>query len=299
MIGRLIKYGLKIFLLKRKLYKPPIIIGGCARSGTSLLCIILSAHPKIYSLPYEQLVESFSSQAKIKRNWALLTFDDGYSQCFSTIRPILLKHKLPCIFFITTDFIDNKDMFYRNKISLCVERIEALGNLELKLLYSKINDCLHGQHIQDSASFVQWIKLMHFSQRDCFIDEICHILTVDVKQYIATHRPYLTSEEIKCLVSDGFTIGAHSKRHPQLRLLCDEEIEEEIAGSCKIIMDLTKEENVPFAFPFGTGINRRLLKDLTSKYKFVGLFFDASLQKNLKDEDFVINRIICDSHIPH
>lgn len=33
--------------------KPPIIIGGCARSGTTLLLSILAAHPNIYAIPEE------------------------------------------------------------------------------------------------------------------------------------------------------------------------------------------------------------------------------------------------------
>ncbi len=33
--------------------KPPIIIGGCGRSGTSLLLSILSAHPHILAIPHE------------------------------------------------------------------------------------------------------------------------------------------------------------------------------------------------------------------------------------------------------
>ena len=32
---------------------PPIIIGGCGRSGTTLLASILSAHPRIYVIPEE------------------------------------------------------------------------------------------------------------------------------------------------------------------------------------------------------------------------------------------------------
>lgn len=36
-----------------QLRKPPVIIGGCPRSGTTLLSAILSAHPHIYSIPVE------------------------------------------------------------------------------------------------------------------------------------------------------------------------------------------------------------------------------------------------------
>lgn len=42
----------KIFLSK-KLSQDPILIGGCGRSGTTLLLSILSAHPEICAVPHE------------------------------------------------------------------------------------------------------------------------------------------------------------------------------------------------------------------------------------------------------
>ncbi len=46
------------FLPRRKAYyhrfpAPPILVGGCARSGTTLLLSILGAHPNIHAIPYE------------------------------------------------------------------------------------------------------------------------------------------------------------------------------------------------------------------------------------------------------
>ena len=38
---------------RRVFSKPPVFIGGCGRSGTSLLLSILSAHPKIFAVPHE------------------------------------------------------------------------------------------------------------------------------------------------------------------------------------------------------------------------------------------------------
>jgi hypothetical protein len=40
-------------LLLRRLDRPPIIIGGCARSGTTLLLSTLSSHPRIFAFPNE------------------------------------------------------------------------------------------------------------------------------------------------------------------------------------------------------------------------------------------------------
>lgn len=44
---------LKLIKIKIRLFKPPIIIVGCGRSGTTLLLSILSAHPDILAIPFE------------------------------------------------------------------------------------------------------------------------------------------------------------------------------------------------------------------------------------------------------
>lgn len=46
-------YYLKGYLDSKKLTGPPVIIGGCERSGTSLLQSIISAHPDIFAIDNE------------------------------------------------------------------------------------------------------------------------------------------------------------------------------------------------------------------------------------------------------
>ena len=239
-----------------------------------------------------QLVEYQSLKAEVVPNSIILTFDDGYSECFSVARPLLLKHEIPCVFFITTDFIDNKKMYYRNKISLCIEKISTSANPEISGFFSDINGAF-GLSINTPESFLQWIKTLNHSSED-IIDETCFLLGINIKQYLITHKPYLSSEEIKLLSADGFTIGAHSKTHRKLYLLSsEEEIEEEIVSSCKEIMDLTGEDCVPFAFPVSReDIDHDFLKNLISKYPFIDLFYDSGGLK--KEKDLIINRVPVD-----
>jgi peptidoglycan/xylan/chitin deacetylase (PgdA/CDA1 family) len=238
-------------------------------------------------ISYEQLVAHHS----LKPGSALVTFDDGYSECFSIVKPLLLKHRIPCSFFITTALVDNRKMYYRNKVSLCIERVTS-SNVGLTEIFDKTNSAFH-QDIKSLASFVSWLKSLHASDED-IIDEICNMLGIDIEEYLALHKPYLTSEEIKLMVSDGFTIGAHSKKHPELNLLSYDDIEEEIVNSCKKVRDLTGREQVPFAFPYyGDGISRSFLEGLLARNKFIGLLFDSRGLK--KDKDFIINRVGADS----
>jgi peptidoglycan/xylan/chitin deacetylase (PgdA/CDA1 family) len=243
-------------------------------------------------ISYGQLLEHYFSKTKIKPNSVIITFDDGYSECFSIARPLLLKYKIPCIFFVITDSIDNKKVFYRNKVSLCIERIKTTGNLRKNAFFHKTNRAF-GQSIRNLESFVQWIKSLGSSDEE-IINGICSMLDINTDQYVASNKLYLTSEEIKILVSDGFTIGAHTKKHPRLDLLkCESNVEKEIIDSCERIRDLTGRDHIPFAFPYsGDGIDRCFLERLISKHKFIPILFDA---KNLKsDRDFIINRIVAD-----
>lgn len=74
-----------IFYIKFKnaFNKPPIIIGGCARSGTTLMSAILSAHPHIFVIPHETYVFAYYSRYK-----SLIPFD------VMKIYYYLLKYKI-------------------------------------------------------------------------------------------------------------------------------------------------------------------------------------------------------------
>jgi len=241
---------------------------------------------------YEQLVNG----QPIKNNSIIITFDDGYTELFSIVRPLLLKHKIPCIFFITTDFIDNKKMFYRNKVSLCIEKIISCSTANVAKILDEVNNFSAPVLLKNPEALINWIKSLNHTQKN-LLDDICDILELDIDQYLINIRPYLTSEEIKILSTDGFTIGAHTKYHPELNLISDrDEIENQIAGSCKIISDLVNKQHIPFAFPFSSdGIDRNLIKSIVSTHDFIRLIFDANRLK--KDIDIIINRINADSPV--
>jgi len=157
----------------------------------------------------------------------VLTFDDGFRECFEVVRPLLLKHGLPAVFFITTDFLDNRRLFYRNKVSLCLERLTQLAPNELRAFADKcqqqalVKTPSRGEASTNgsaASALRSWLLSLTHSE-ETTIDAVCDLLEIDCEAFLETHRPYLTTEEIKKLAEDGFTIGAHSKSHARLSLL--------------------------------------------------------------------------------
>lgn len=241
---------------------------------------------------YGDLKGLLASGRKLPRKGALITFDDGLSQCFSQARPLLLKHNVPCVFFVTTDFIDNKVLFYDNKISLCLHALDSCGQDRTQKVIRDVNG-MSGASLKNTPELVRWLKKLGHDQ-DELISRVCVLLGVDVDRFLKDEKPYLSSEEIRILAGDGFTIGSHGQSHVRLDLLDQGQAEKEIASSSKAVMGLLGVSSLPFAFPFhGIFMDRSFLKSLLSKYPFIDLFFDT--QGLFPDDGSAINRVWVDS----
>jgi peptidoglycan/xylan/chitin deacetylase (PgdA/CDA1 family) len=62
-----------------------------------------------------ELVEQLH-QRTIRKNCVCITFDDGYSDNYVNAKPLLEKYKCPASFFITTQFINRKQLFWWDEL---------------------------------------------------------------------------------------------------------------------------------------------------------------------------------------
>lgn len=227
-----------------------------------------------------------------KRPRLLVTFDDGLMDCFETVRPLLLKHHIPCMFFVTKDFVDNRSMFFRHKSSLCIERFHHLSSSDQRrILILLADECTNRP--KETNGFAAWMLGLGYVDQPT-IDRVCVLLDVDVAEVLRKRRPYMSREHIEQLHADGFTIGGHSLTHPPLWALAGEEIESQIVQSCDFVRELLSVQEVPFAFPFSAdGVSRALLRSIKERNPWISAMFGSN---NIDlDELFLLNRINSDS----
>jgi peptidoglycan/xylan/chitin deacetylase (PgdA/CDA1 family) len=222
---------------------------------------------------------------------AFLTFDDGLSECYHTIRPLLLRKGVPAIFFATSEFVDNRELFYRNAISLCIDAYEQLTPSAAVEARRNLSTILR-RPLNDARDVARHLGRLSIEDQ-ARIDDACRTLGVKVHTYLASASPYLTGGELKALANDGFTIGAHGTRHTHLGSLSESELRQEIITSCTAIANMVGSSEVPFAFPFnGNGVRRETLRSLRVANPYIGLFFDSRMLA--RDVDFILNRIVVD-----
>lgn len=223
---------------------------------------------------------------ELKKNSFILTFDDGYVECYSVIAPVLIRKGIPAIFFVCSDFVNNKGLSYRNKASLLIDRLlEYKGRM--------ITEPVIPEHfsLDDKINFIK-----NISYKERFkLDDLAAMNGIDWGEFLQLKKPFLTIEQIKALQRSGFYIGAHGRDHAKFEEL---QIEEQLRQVNESILFLKNNLNLEyslFAFPFhdqdlGLDLIRHLepivdicfgtggIQSTTFKWNFPRINFERSLR---------------------
>jgi peptidoglycan/xylan/chitin deacetylase (PgdA/CDA1 family) len=222
-----------------------------------------------------------------KKNFHL-SFDDGLKECAEIIAPVLLKKGVPATFFVNTGFVDNQQLFHKYKASLIFNRFIETPD-------PKVEQILKGQNLNGKeilkASFLQ----------ENVLNEVAGLLGIDFNYFLKTQKPYLTTEQILQLKNEGFTIGAHSYKHPEFWKISEEEQFDEVKKSMQWLVEKINPQIKAFSFPFtDSGVSLKVLKTLktekicdvtfgTAGIKYDELDFHFQRYPVEKEGDFMLN----------
>ena len=191
-------------------------------------------------------IQSFTQQpnAQITKSF-FPTFDDGMSECFHVIAPILKRKGIEAAFFINPSFVDNKSLFHRHKASLILKQISEQKFKSAEL--SEAERLVKQEH--PSKNLEEFLLRSVFTDHS-LLDRVAEIFSLDFNHFLESNQPYMTMEQIKKLQADGFLIGAHSMDHREFFLSSEEEIYRQIRASMYFLTQEINPETRTFAFPF-------------------------------------------------
>jgi len=192
------------------------------------------------------LASSLASRSRLPQRSVVVTFDDGYHDLLTVIKPILERHGVPATAFISTGLIgsDGEQWWDELEALLLGEStdgddagwdITAPPRNDSQRLYLETCDRLRGL---DPAS------------RESALEEIAA-----AKGLPRSRRPeyrMLSAEEIRELASDGLIeIGSHTVSHQMLAAANPETQLAEIAQGKKVLEDILGREIGLFSYPYG------------------------------------------------
>jgi len=237
---------------------------------------------------YAQVHDHATRGTPLPQGAVHLSFDDGFAQCYHVVRPILSARKVPCTFFLTTEWLDNHKLWFRHQISRCVHQAEGLTPAAQESFLAELNRLLD-LSLLDMVGFKAWLTAFR-SPDDHTLGEVSRLLGIDSPSFLEREQPYLTTAQVQQMHAEGFTIGGHGVSHRKLGFIPENQIESEIVGSCLAVQAITGQQIVPFSFPQSAGnVSRKQLAEILQKHPFIGLLFDT---KDLRlDESFMVNRV--------
>jgi peptidoglycan/xylan/chitin deacetylase (PgdA/CDA1 family) len=288
------------------------------------LCYTVVSHealPHVRPLhPYKNPAQFASDLEFLAGGDAQVSFDDGLAECRTVIAPLLARYGQRATFFINTDVIDNRMLMYRHKLALAIDRVEqaALGAGRASeghggradpahalpaaapedpaVLRKRVADLL-GVPSPAEVATLRRIILGVKADRPMRADALCVVTGVDVDDYLKTRRPYLTWAQVRQLLEEGHTIGAHGLDHREFQSLAPAEIERQMVESCNAVRAVTLQEKIPFAVPFSLdGLDRSLLADIARRNPQVGRIYGTNAF--MPEPKGFANRLIADTPPP-
>lgn len=192
------------------------------------------------------VTDHYLGRRAMEGNAFLLTFDDGLREFHDIIAPVLLRKGIPAVCFCNTAFIDNRDLFFRYKASLLIDRIDSDTQL---LRRPEVKGGFQTLFHAEASQYRQALLRVGYAQRRA-LDDFAVLIGVDIPAFLKTQQPYLTRAQIGDLQSRGFVFGAHSEDHPEYRYIpLDEQLKQTTASLAWMREHCNTTESL-FAFPF-------------------------------------------------
>ncbi|WP_221074901.1 polysaccharide deacetylase family protein [Agarivorans aestuarii] len=248
-------------------------------------------HLKFYKsnfcmLDEKGLLELFSSESGFDKPYAMITFDDGYVDCFEHAYPLLLKHNMSAVFFIVTNFADGVELAWWDKVAYLLKNttVKQIQLPHWSKPCSIVRDDI-GQSIKIILKMLKDDSSLSIEDKVSFLEQTCNVvLPKKVDLYLSWHQ-------IEVMLKSGMAIGSHTLSHPILSHLSDEEQMNELASSKAKLATTLGQTPALFSYPVGkAGTFNQVSTDLANQlgYRLAFAFkggvntrLDMSLRYNI------------------
>ena len=198
-------------------------------------------------ITFSDYIAFLDGKMSLPKRPVIITFDDGFEDNYTNAYPILKSHGIPATFFISTNYIDSKEVFWFDQLVYMVKSATKLTRIEaFDLNISSVDK------IQAVRSVLGRVKELDNDSRLEGIKEIVKKVGYSVPDGgYAESRP-MTWDQVAEMSRNGMEIGSHSKSHPILSKVSDELLKEELAGSKEVIESRTGHSCDVFCYPVGS-----------------------------------------------
>jgi peptidoglycan/xylan/chitin deacetylase (PgdA/CDA1 family) len=197
---------------------------------------------------------AFRRGGKLPKNPLLVTFDDGYLDNHDVALPILKRHGARAAFFIATSYIDERRLFWWDRLAWVVKRStkNALDLTYPAREWMRIDD--ERARRRALARVLRVVKDHHGLDLSRFVGEVERAAGValarDEERRLADAL-LLTWDHVRALRRAGMDVQSHTRTHRVLQTLRDDELRDELRGSRETLERELGEPVRAVSYPVG------------------------------------------------
>jgi peptidoglycan/xylan/chitin deacetylase (PgdA/CDA1 family) len=210
-----------------------------------------------YSLIDTADLERYRAERKpLPPNPAMVTFDDGYRDCLTVALPILQKHHAKAVFFIPTGFMEERKLFWWERISALIAssrrreiQLTYPGPLALSLADA---DARH----QTARRLFRVGKTQLQMDWTPFLNELadaCEVHWDENMERGHADELILDWNGVRALVEAGMDVQSHGESHRIFPTITAEEVLREARTSREVLQAQTGLPQYALAYPAGFG----------------------------------------------
>jgi peptidoglycan/xylan/chitin deacetylase (PgdA/CDA1 family) len=189
----------------------------------------------------------------LPRNSVALTVDDGYRDFYLHAYPVLRRHQIPATVFLMTNFLDRREWPWWDRLRY------AFLQAKVDSILLRVGELEQARYtLRDPASRVaafertaEELKAVPNAARLDFIARLPETFGIDMPSDPPAEIEPMKWDEVREMASNGISFGAHTKSHPILASIGDEQLREEIEGSKQRIQDELGWPPAHFCYPNG------------------------------------------------
>jgi peptidoglycan/xylan/chitin deacetylase (PgdA/CDA1 family) len=206
------------------------------------------------------VIEDIDSILASKKNFILITFDDGLKEQYVLAKPILDKMKIEAIYFINSINYIEKEVSQVHKIHLLRSQIPTLKLLNrIENLSAEIDFSFSEEDMQNAKLCYNYddfdsAYLKYLLNFKLTTDQTAKIINTLFDEYFNTNSVvanlYMTKEQLLTLSSLNM-LGSHTHSHFPLGLLNPSLIKKELETTKYFIDSFGHKNSFSVSYPFG------------------------------------------------
>ncbi len=194
----------------------------------------------------------FQEGGRLPRNPVLITFDDGYRDCYDVVLPILQRYSARATFFIPSFYINERRLFWWDRITYLVgqsrrERLEITYPRPLQFDLVKAR----GEATRELLRIVKTEPQLDLPRFLAEVGRAADITIEPEREREWVDLLLMTWKEIAALDRAGMNIESHTVTHRVLGTLAPDALRAELVDSRHDIREHTSRDVTALAYPVG------------------------------------------------